>query len=61
MGSREADPMCPTCGKTMAQGCLPSRCPRWETVAVFDHDTREWLPTDPDGYVLDGRRIEGVR
>jgi hypothetical protein len=53
--------VCPTCGKTIEHGCLPSRCPRWETVAVFDHDAREWLPTDPDGFTLDGRRIEDVR
>jgi len=56
----EADPVCPVCGKTMAQGCLPSSCPRWETAAVFDHETHEWLKVDADGFVLDGRRIEDV-
>lgn len=53
--------VCPSCGKTLETGCVPSRCPQWQTVAVFDHEAREWLPTDADGYALDGRRVEDVR
>jgi hypothetical protein len=55
------DPACPTCGRTMETGCLPSSCARWEMQAAFDHSTHEWLPVDPDGFVLDGRRVEEVR
>lgn len=54
------EPVCPTCHRTMEQGCLPRACPRWEVEAVYDHETREWLTVDDDGYVLDGRRIEEV-
>lgn len=59
--SGETDPVCPTCRRTMAQGCLPRACPRWEATAVYDHEAGEWLAIDADGFVLDGRRIEDVR
>jgi hypothetical protein len=60
---------CPTCGRPAidedvdpgVEKCAPSRCPSWRTLAVYDHEAREWLRTDDDGYVLDGRRIEEVR
>lgn len=55
-----SDPVCPTCYRTMEQGCLPSTCPRWTTVAVYDHQVHEWLHTDDDGYVLDGRPVDEV-
>ncbi len=61
MSADGAERACPTCGRTMTQGCLPSSCPRWEMVAAFDHESRAWLPVDVDGFVLDGRRIEEVR
>jgi uncharacterized Zn-finger protein len=57
----ETDPECPICGRTMATGCLPNSCVRWEMQAAFDHPTRKWLPVDSDGFVLDGRRVEEVR
>lgn len=61
--------ICPVCGHHAAtydapQGavlCMPSRCPAWRTLAVYDHEARDWLRTDDDGFVLDGRRIEEVR
>lgn len=55
-----SDPVCPTCGRTMEGGCLPSSCPRWQTEAAYDHKARRWLMVDDDGFVLDGRRIEEV-
>lgn len=57
----DVDPVCPTCGRTMADGCLPNRCPRWEMTAAYDHESREWIPVDADGFVLDGRHVGDVR
>jgi hypothetical protein len=61
--------ICPTCGRPAPDDdaprdvelCLPRNCPQWRTVAVYDHEQRQWLRTDDDGFVLDGRRIEDVR
>ena len=65
-----SDPViCPVCGHPAIDTdglppgtvkCAPSRCPAWRNVAVYDHERREWLRTDDDGFVLDGRRIEEV-
>jgi hypothetical protein len=57
---------CPVCGRpaidqdTDEEKCAPSRCPAWSTEAVYDHERREWLNTDPDGFVLDGRHLSEV-
>jgi hypothetical protein len=61
--------ICPVCGRPAidedvppeTEKCAPSRCPAWRTVAMFDHETREWLITDDDGYVLDGRHMDEVK
>jgi hypothetical protein len=61
--------ICPVCGlpaidtEGLPPGtakCTPARCSAWHTVMVYDHERREWLRTDDDGYVLDGRRIEEI-
>lgn len=61
-------PTCPVCGRPASAEdapigiplCMPSSCPAWRTQAVYDHERREWLTTDEDGYVVDGRRIDEV-
>jgi hypothetical protein len=49
--------ICPTCGHPAIferrlnpdeDLCVPRLCPAWQTTAVFDHGTREWVPTGPD-------------
>jgi hypothetical protein len=48
--------ICPVCGHPAINEkrlhpdedlCTPIRCPAWSVQAVYDHDSRVWVPADP--------------